>query len=177
MPNKSSEESLRELLCAEANHELAAAANIIRHCLDQLTVDQVWWRPDPSMNSIGNLILHVCGNVRQWIVCGLGSEPDSRRRQLEFDQRQPLSHDELMQLVTSTLDSAHKTLGTVTSADLLAEKTIQGTNVNGMRALMHSVSHFRGHVQEMVHLARVQLGRAYQFDFEPRTAAEGTAEE
>jgi Protein of unknown function (DUF1572) len=63
----------------------------IKHCLGQLTDEQIWWRSHPSLNSIGNLILHLCGNVRQWIVAGLGSAADSRNRSAEFSERGPIS--------------------------------------------------------------------------------------
>jgi hypothetical protein len=68
----------------EAANELTSALGKIKHCLGQLSDEQVWWRPRPSLNSIGNLILHLCGNVRQWIVGGLGGAADSRDRPAEF---------------------------------------------------------------------------------------------
>src|SRR4029077_4440954 len=68
----------------EAATELTSALAKIKHCLGQLTEEQVWWRSRPSLNSIGNLILHLCGNVRQWIVAGLGGAADSRDRPAEF---------------------------------------------------------------------------------------------
>ena len=59
---------------------MSSALAKIKHCLGQLTDEQVWWRSHPSLNSIGNLILHLCGNVGQWIVAGLGGAADSRDR-------------------------------------------------------------------------------------------------
>jgi len=57
----------------------------IQRCLEQLTDEQIWWRPNSQTNSIGNLVLHLSGNARQWIVCGLGDQPDHRNRSLEFE--------------------------------------------------------------------------------------------
>jgi hypothetical protein len=68
----------------ESANELTSALGKIKHCLGQLTDEQVWWRSWPSLNSIGNLILHLCGNVRQWIMAGLGGAADSRDRPAEF---------------------------------------------------------------------------------------------
>src|SRR5687767_14115910 len=75
----------------------------IERCLEQLTDEQIWWRANPESNSIGNLLLHLCGNARQWIVCGLGSEPDNRARDAEFARRDPLPRAELLDLLRSTL--------------------------------------------------------------------------
>ncbi len=176
MSEDSASEELLAAIRVEAIHELTSAVTIVEHCLAQLTEAQVWWRPTESMNSVGNLILHICGNVGQWIVCGLGDEPDHRQRQTEFDERGPLSHAELRQRLTTTLAAARATLAHTTADDLLSERTIQGFGVNGLRAVFHSVSHFRGHVQEIVHLTRQQLGAGYQFDFVPQSSGEGTPE-
>src|SRR5262249_11157097 len=69
------------------NRELTDALARIQHCLGQLTDEQVWWRPAETMNSVGNLLLHLAGNVRQWIVCGVGGGADSRNRPAEFAER------------------------------------------------------------------------------------------
>src|SRR6267378_7355882 len=68
----------------------------IERCMEKLTDEQVWWRPNPESNSIGNLLLHISGNARQWIVCGLGGETDKRQRQTEFDERTMIARDELL---------------------------------------------------------------------------------
>lgn len=177
MANSTPDEKLIAAIRVEAMHELDTAAQIIRHCLDQLDDEQIWWRADETMNSIGNLILHVCGNVGQWIVVGFSGAPDDRRRQEEFDRRDPLASDILWQRVTSTLAAARAALATATTADMLGDRTIQGFAVNGLRAVFHSVSHFRGHTQEIVHLTRQQLGAQYRFDFVAKTAAEGAPAE
>src|SRR6185503_17413993 len=65
----------------------------IERCLEKLTDEQVWWRPNPECNSIGNLLLHLSGNARQWIVCGLGNAIDLRQRQTEFDAREVMPRE------------------------------------------------------------------------------------
>ena len=74
----------------EAANALSSALAKIKHCLGQWTAEQVWWRSHPSLNSVGNLVLHLCGNVRQWIVAGLGGAADSRDRPAEFAERGPI---------------------------------------------------------------------------------------
>src|SRR5882672_8140753 len=75
----------------------------IERCVEKLTDEQVWWRPNPESNSIGNLLLHLSGNARQWIVCGLGGEADERRRQSEFDAREGIHRAELLGKLKKTV--------------------------------------------------------------------------
>src|SRR6185436_5232970 len=75
----------------------------IERCLEKLTDEQIWWRPNAESNSIGNLLLHLSGNARQWIVCGLGGAPDERVRQAEFDERRTIPRDELLATLRGTV--------------------------------------------------------------------------
>ena len=71
----------------------------IQRCLEKLTDEQIWWRANQESNSIGNLVLHLCGNVRQWILSGVGSQPDNRVRDAEFEQRDVIARAELLELL------------------------------------------------------------------------------
>lgn len=153
--------------------ELEAALRVIRHCLDQLSEEQVWWRPAESMNSVGNLLLHLCGNVRQWIISGVGGTPDTRERQKEFDERGPLAKADLLTRVEATVTEASEVVNTASEERLLSELRIQGFETTGLGAIAHTVSHFRGHVQEIVHMSRVLLGEAYEFNFVPKSPEQG----
>jgi hypothetical protein len=155
--------------------ELAAAVGVMQHCLSQLSDEQIWSRPDDTMNSIGNLMLHLSGNVRQWIVSGVGGAPDTRERQKEFDERGPISRAELLSRIEGTVQNASEVLNAVTLETLLADLTIQGFETTGLGAIVHSVSHFRGHVQEIVHMSRSILGDAYAFRFVPKSTEQGAS--
>src|SRR5438132_13723655 len=78
----------------------------IERSLELLTDEQIWWRANPQSNSIGNLLLHLSGNVRQWIVCGLGGAPDERDRDSEFAERNLIPRDELLARLKQTLSDA-----------------------------------------------------------------------
>lgn len=149
--------------------ELGDAVEKIAHCLGQLTGEQVWWRPSPSMNSIANLILHV----RQWITAGVGGADDIRNRPLEFSEQGPIEKDELLRRLKAIVEEAKSAIANASTAYLVDRRRIQGFDVTGIGAVFHSVAHFRGHVQEIVHLTRTQLGDAYQFDFVPKTPEQG----
>jgi len=166
-------DSLHRAVATEACDELDSALQIIRHCVDQLSDDQLWWRPAESMNSVANLILHLCGNVRQWVVSGIGEAADVRERQKEFDQRNSALKAELMQQLESAVANAKVVLSDISVEALLRVRRVQGNDVTGMQAIFHSVSHFRGHTQEIVHMTRFQLDDSYKFDFIPTTPEEG----
>src|SRR5262245_12247263 len=73
------------LQCARS--ALAKGVRKIKHCLNQLDDTQLWHRPLPEMNSIANILIHLCGNLRQWIISGVGGAPDARNRLAEFTDR------------------------------------------------------------------------------------------
>jgi hypothetical protein len=158
---------------AAAAHELDSALDRIKHCLGQLSDEQVWWRPSPSLNSIGNLILHLCGNLRQWVVAGLGGAADHRDRPAEFAESGPIPKADLLRKLDSVAEEAQAVLGRLTARQLLQARRIQGFDVTGAAALFDSVPHFRGHTQEIVHMTRLQLGDAYQFAWTPTTPEQG----
>jgi hypothetical protein len=129
------------------------------------------------MNSIANLLLHLCGNLNQWIVAGVGGAADVRQRQNEFDQRSSASKTDLMRKIQYVVAEAKVVLSQASADEFLRIRRVQGNDVSGLQATFHSVAHFRGHTQEIVHMARCQLADSYQFDFIPVTAEESAPED
>ena len=125
------------------------------------------------MNSIGNLILHLCGNLRQWIVSGIGGEDDVRQRPNEFSERGPIAKIELLRRLEEVVIEAQAALQNATAQDLLHSRCIQGFDVNGLETIFHSVPHFRGHTQEIIHMTRSLLGGTYKFAWVPATPQQG----
>src|SRR6267154_4245829 len=97
----------------------------IERSLDLLTDEQIWWRANPQSNSIGNLLLHLSGNVRQWIVCSLDGAPDERDRDAEFAQRDAIPRDELLARLRETLTEADAALAKLDTSKLLENHSIQ----------------------------------------------------
>ena len=127
----------------------------IEHCVAKLTDEQIWWRPNEESNSIGNLILHLCGNARQWIVCGVGGQPSTRDRDAEFAQREVIQRDELVNLLRSTLAEVKASLVTVDPAILLERRQIQGHDVDVLEAIFHVTEHFSMHTGQIIMLAKM----------------------
>jgi hypothetical protein len=139
----------------------------IAHCLDQLSEEQVWWRPEKSMNSIGNLILHLCGNMRQWMVSGIGGAADIRQRSAEFAERGPIPKAELLSRLKQVIAETKEAFQRNDAADMARERVIQGYMVSGWGAIFHTIPHFNGHTQEIISFTRMQLGDAYKFHWKP----------
>jgi len=127
----------------------------IERCLELLSDEQIWWRANPQSNSIGNLLLHLSGNVRQWIVCGLGDTSDSRDRDSEFAQRAMISRDELLARLRQTLSEADATLARLDTDKLLEKRRIQKLEVTALEAILHVVEHFSMHTGQIILLARM----------------------
>ena len=165
---------VREVI-REAVDCLDSGMEKIDHCLAQLDDAQVWWRPQEEMNAIGNLLLHLAGNLRQWIVAGVGDADDIRDRPGEFAERRSIAKDELLQGLQDVVTQSCSTLTNMSAEQLLVSKRVQGGEVTKLHAMMHSVNHFQGHVQEIISLTRQQLGNAYQFHWAPKTVEEGAS--
>jgi len=126
----------------------------IERCLEQLTDEQVWWRANESSNSIGNLILHLSGNARQWIVSGLGGEPDERKRDAEFAERRMVPRDELLDHLRRAVSDFDRTLESFDTARLLDEFQIQGTMTTALSAIFHVTEHFSMHVGQILYITK-----------------------
>jgi uncharacterized damage-inducible protein DinB len=127
----------------------------IERCLERLTDEQIWWRPNPESNSIGNLVLHISGNARQWIICGLGGEPDRRVRQAEFDERRPIPRDELADLLKVTFREVEATLRSFDPDLLLDEYSIQGDQTTALAAIFHVTEHISMHTGQIILLTKM----------------------
>lgn len=155
------------------NIELSKAFGQIDHCLEQLNEQQVWWRPRDEMNSIGNILLHLAGNIRQWVISGLEGVPDRRNRPQEFAERGPIPLDKLLEQLRQTVLEAQAVITELTAERLGYQYQIQGFDVSGWDVVIHIATHFRGHVQEIICLTRQILGDDYRFAFVPATPEQG----
>jgi uncharacterized damage-inducible protein DinB len=127
-------------------------------CLDRLTDNDIWWRPNEASNSIGNLILHLSGNVTMWIIGGVGKLPFERDRQMEFDERRTIPSAELRRRLKAVVQQADEVIGAVGSNDLLGRRQIQGYDVSVLDAIYHVVEHFSMHTGQIILLSKVRIG-------------------
>jgi uncharacterized damage-inducible protein DinB len=144
--------------------------SLLRHHLPRLeravrllSDADVWWRPNAASNSAGNLLLHLEGNVRQWIISGLGRAPDHRQRDLEFAERGPLPRRRLLTRLRKTVREACAVIGGLSAADLGQRRTIQGLTVTALEAIHHVVEHFAYHTGQVLYIAKLRSRRDLGF--------------
>ncbi len=135
----------------------------IEQCVAELSDEDLWWRPNEVSNSVGNLLLHLAGNVRQWIIHGVGGAADVRQRPQEFDERHGSSAEPLLARLRQTLDEADRVLAGLDPADLPGPRCIQGIDVTVFEAVYHVVEHFSTHVGQIVYVTKLRTGRDLQF--------------
>ena len=126
--------------------------------LDRLSPADLWWRPNPASNSIGNLALHLAGNLRQWVVSGVGGERDVRDREAEFGATDDIDGAELVALLESAVTDAVRVLERTDPASLGAARTIQRREVTVLEAVYHAVEHFAMHTGQILYIAKLRLG-------------------
>jgi uncharacterized damage-inducible protein DinB len=135
----------------------------LKEAVSPLTQDQLWWRPNEASNSIGNLLLHLNGNVGQWLVASFNKNEDNRDRPAEFAAQGGLTAGELLERLGSTLDAAGKVLGRLTVDELLDSYEIQGYRVRGLDAVNHVVEHFGMHYGQIVYITKSLIAKDLGF--------------
>lgn len=143
--------------------KLDLLAGRIEACFDRLTDEQIWARGGAHENAIGNLVLHLCGNVRQWIVSGIGGAADSRDRDAEFSARAGASISDLKRRLRDTVAEAVTVLRDLPNARLLERLTIQNYEVSVLEAIYHVVEHFSMHTGQIVFAAKMLTGSDLRF--------------
>jgi uncharacterized damage-inducible protein DinB len=130
----------------------------IHRALERLSDEDIWWRPNEASNSIGNLILHLAGNARQWVVAGIGEGPDLRRREAEFSADGNLTRSHLLAHLDGALEEVDEVLARLSPDELSESRVIQGMDVSVLDALYHVVEHFSTHTGQIIYLAKLRTG-------------------
>lgn len=135
----------------------------IRRAVKAIPADAIWGRANDQSNSVGNLLLHLAGNVRQWVVSGVGGVPDTRDRPAEFNTRSGPSGEELLARLDAVLTEADGVIARLTPDDLIQRRTIQGRDVSVMAAVYSAVQHFSTHLGQIIMVAKEHAPGAVRF--------------
>ncbi len=135
----------------------------LRACVESLTDEQVWWRPNQASNSVGNLLLHLNGNVRQWLVASFNRLEDTRNRSVEFNAQEHSPRSLLIQQLDEALQQGAAVLSRLTETDLLTRFDIQGRNVTGLAAVYQVVEHFGLHYGQILYVTKMLRGEDLGF--------------
>lgn len=131
----------------------------IADCLDRLSPEQVWQRGGENENAVGNLVLHLCGNVRQWIGFGVAGKPDVRERDGEFAARGEIQPTELKERLAGVVAEAVQTIESVPRERLLETVTVQVYTVTVLEAILHVVEHFAMHTGQILFATKQLTGQ------------------
>ena len=135
----------------------------IQAALEQLPEADLWWRPNPASNAIGNLMLHLAGNIRQWIVGGVGGKPGDRDRPSEFAATTGRSRRDLLALLTEAVLEVDEVLARTDPASLHERREIQGRECSVLEAIYHVVEHFAMHTGQILYIAKLRTGKDLEF--------------
>jgi uncharacterized damage-inducible protein DinB len=136
-------------------------------CLAQLSEEEIWWRPNEASNSVGNLLLHLCGNMRQWIVSGLGGAADIRQRDKEFNERGPIARDALRDQLERTFRESCAVLARVKPGDLTRHYRIQQFDVTGYQAAAQVEEHVAYHLGQIIYVTKLKRSKDLGFTHLP----------
>lgn len=153
----------------ETSYRIDKSFQRIKYCLYQLENQDIWWRPNDQMNSAGNLILHINGNLRQWILHGVGGQEDIRDRPSEFDSWQTHTKKELVDLFDDLKTEIKQTLKKFYPEKILDERKIQGFDLPLLNAIYRTITHLEGHTRQIVYVTRMRKGDNYTLFWEPET--------
>ena len=135
----------------------------IREALNALSDDDCWWRAHETNNSIGNLMLHLSGNIRQWIYHALGGNEFIRDRDKEFSERNTISKDELIENLEQAVLEADTVLKNFPTEKLQQQFDIQVYTVTGLEAILHVTEHFSYHTGQIIYIAKLRSGKDLKF--------------
>ncbi len=150
--------TLEGLFLKFATGKLNQLTSRIVDCLGRLSDEQIWARGNQNQNAVGNLVLHLCGNVRQWILSGVGGRPDVRDRDAEFAARGNVSGPDLAAHLQSTVAEALAVIGNTTAQRLAEPVRIQGYDVSVLEAIGHVTEHFAQHAGQIIFATKLLTG-------------------
>ncbi len=144
------EQELMDEFLLHATGRLEENTRKIKICFNDLSDDDMWLSPNEVSNSIGNMILHLCGNIRQYIISSLGHKEDIRERDKEFSTKGGFNKEQLMNLLQDTIHEAVSVIKKVDGPSLLKIRSVQGYSYSGLGIIFHVVEHFSYHTGQVI---------------------------
>ena len=142
-------ETFQKEFVAQAIYRMEESLRMVKICMQQLSEDSIWKKPNATTNSIGNLILHLCGNITQYGIASLRKEKDERNRNEEFAATDGYTKEELIEMLESTVNAAIKTYRNLNSDEFLRKRKVQGFEFSGIGNIVHVVEHFSYHTGQI----------------------------
>jgi uncharacterized damage-inducible protein DinB len=154
-------------LAREAQRLFAEYLDKIERCVGLLSAEQLRWRPNARCNSVANLVLHLCGNLSQWVLAGLGGVPFERHRREEFAAVEGEDGATLVGRLNEVVAACHNVAQNLSDEDLHREFVIQGYTRKGFGVLLHAVEHMSYHTGQIVYITKQLAGEQAEIEFYP----------
>lgn len=152
-----------DLLKSECLRRLRENQDKINKAVGRLSTEELWWRPNPASNSIGNLLLHLCGNLTQYVLSSLGGLEDKRERSSEFEAKGPIPTAEVLQKFNAVMEAVYLTISSCGEAELLRTRPVQIYKETGIGILVHVTEHLSYHTGQIIYLIKWKEGRGMDF--------------
>jgi len=143
------ERQLQEDLVWNAGYRMNESLRMIKICVEQLSEEQIWKKPNESSNSIANLILHLCGNITQYGIASIQDLDDERKRDEEFSTEEGYRKAELIKKLEDTLSDAKRAFYDAPLKELLRKRNVQGFNFSGVGNIIHVTEHLSYHTGQI----------------------------
>lgn len=136
---------------------------MLMRCLEEYDDNSIWVRPNRHTNSVANLMLHLEGNLGQYVLSSLGGSPDRRIRDEEFNARGGFSKAELINRMKNTIEAVAKTIAAARPEELLKVRMVQGFRLSGIGIVIHAVEHFSYHIGQIALWTKIRENTALGF--------------
>lgn len=147
--------NLHREIIENALHRLDESTRMIRTSFDKLSEQDIWKKPNTSSNSVGNLMLHLCGNMHQYIISSLGNTPDIREREKEFSTDSGYTSEELLALLEEKVERVKEVISSCSAEDMLLKREVQGFNLSGLGIIIHVVEHYSYHTGQIAFWTKI----------------------
>lgn len=154
---------MKQIFLNDSIQHLNEYTQRIQTCLQHLTEEEVWHKPNAASNSVANLILHLCGNMTQYVLSSLGGLPDERQRDLEFSTTGGLTKEELFAQLSTVVTSVTEVIQQQDEASLLQTRTVQGFQKTGIAIILHITEHYSYHTGQIALLTKLMTNQDLGF--------------
>lgn len=132
-------------------------------CINELSEEQLWQKPNENSNSMGNLVLHMCGNITQYVISSIGGKKDERVRDEEFDTTGGYNHIELIKKLENTMQESCKIIEAMTEEEAMRVRMVQGFEFSGIGNVIHAVEHYSYHTGQIAFYTKLLKNKDLKF--------------
>jgi len=130
-------------------YRLDESTRMINISFQQLEEEDIWKRINNSSNSIGNLIIHLCGNITQYAIASLGNTEDKRNRDYEFELKSGHTKEELLSKLEIAVEKAKSIILSSSEEEYMRKRNVQGFNFSGIGIAIHVTEHYSYHTGQI----------------------------